>query len=241
MIGDRELLAFRQGYYALLVSLFWKEPSGELLHTLSDQIRERIDASRHLHALLAEGWEELSRSLAQTPPEQLTDAVSDEYVRLFIGPHGSKINAYESFYFTGNLLDRPLAKLKADLKAIGIEKRDDYTEPEDFLAFELEVMRWLIDKQMQATEAEEEERWVQRQADFLKQHLLIWAPTCARDMEAAEAACFYRGGAKILRGFLEMEITFFPELARSKVASLEEVRRFYGAIPMWKGPTFDGS
>lgn len=241
MIGDRELLGFRQGYYALLVSLFWKEPSGELLHSLSDQISERIDASRHLHALLCEGWEELNRFLLETPAEQLTDVVADEYVRLFIGPHGATINAYESFYFTGNLMDRPLAKLRADLKAAGIEKKDDYAEPEDCLAFELEVMRWLIEKQVQAADPEEEKRWLQLQADFLKQHLLIWAPTCARDMEAAGAACFYRATAKILRGFLEMEVSFFPEGDLSKIASLEEVRRFYGAMPMWRGPTFDYS
>ncbi len=241
MIGDREVLAFRQGYYALLVSLFWREPSGELLHSLAEQIRERIDASRHLHALLAEGWEELHEFLVTTPAEQLNDIVSDEYVRLFIGPHGAKINAYESFYFTGNLFDKPLAKLRADLKTAGIEKKDDCTEPEDFLAFELYVMRWLIGKQIAAPTPEEEKPWLQLQTDFLKQHLLVWAPTCARDMEAAEGAFFYRATAKILRGFLELEITFFPEGALSKIASLEEVRKFYGAMPMWKGPTFDYS
>jgi TorA maturation chaperone TorD len=239
MIGDRELSAFRQDYYTLLVSLFWREPPGELLHRLSDGIRERIDASRKLHTLLGEGWEELNRFLLETRSNQLTDAVSDEYVRLFIGPHGPTINPYESFYFAGHLLDRPLANLKAHLKALGIEKTEEQTEPEDFLPFELEVMRWLIDKQTAAAVPEEERRWLQHQADFLTQHLLVWAPTCAQEMEAAEAACFYRGAAKILRAFLEMERDLFPE--GNKIVSLEEVRRLYGATPMWKGPTFDFS
>ena len=241
MVGDRELLAFRHSYYNLLVSLFRKEPSGELLLSLADGMTERIDASRNLHPLIADGWEEINRSLIETPSEQLTDVVADEYVRLFIGPHGPKLNPYESFYFTGNLLDRPLANLRAHLKAIGIEKTEEYREPEDFLAFELEVMRWLTAKQTTAANPEEEKSWLEHQVEFLKQHLLIWAPTCAEDIEKSEGARFYRGSAKILRGFLEMERTLFPDGALDKIASLEEVRRLYGAIPMWKGPSFNVS
>jgi TorA maturation chaperone TorD len=241
MIGDRELSAFRQGYYALLVTLFWREPPGELLRRLYDGITERIDASRKLHALLGEGWELLNRFLTETPSDQWTGAVADEYVRLFIGPHGPRVTPYESYYFTGHLLDRPLAKLREELKTLGIEKTEEQAEPEDFLAFELEVMRWLIGKQMAAAQPEEEHSWLQRQSDFLKHHLLIWAPTCAQDMAAAEAACFYRGAANILRGFLELERSFFPEDALNQIASLQEVRRLYGASPMWKGPTVDFS
>ena len=241
MIGDRELLTFRQGYYSLLVSLFCKEPPGELLRTLSDGMRERIDAARNLQPLLAEGWEEMSRFLSETPSEQLAEAVADEYTRLFIGPYGPTVNPYESFYFTGRLLDRPLADVRTVLKAVGIEKQDGYPEPEDFLAFELEVMRWLIGKQEGAAQPEEEKRWLQHQADFLKQHLLVWAPACAQDIEKAKGADFYRGAAMVLRGFLEVERTLFPEWGLDKIASLEEIRRLYGAMPTWKGPTFDFS
>ncbi len=241
MIGDRELLAFRQGYYSLLVSVFWNEPAGELILSLSDGMGERIDASRNLHPLLAQGWEEISRFLSETPSEQLAEAVADEYTQLFIGPHGPEVNPYESFYFTGRLLDRPLADLRTFLKVIGIEKQEGYSEPEDFLALELEVMRWLIGKQMASPQPEEEKRWLQYQADFLKQHLLVWAPTCAEDIEKAKGADFYRGAAMVLRGFLEVERTLFPEWGLDKIASLEEIRRLYGAIPMWKGPTFDFS
>jgi TorA maturation chaperone TorD len=239
MIGERDILAFRQGYYSLLVRLFWKEPPGELLLSLSDGITERIDATRNLHPLLAEGWEEVRRFLSETPSEHLTEAVADEYTSLFIGPYDPKVDPYESFYLTGRMWDRPLAGLRTFLKAIGIEKQDGYAEPEDFLAFELEVMRWLIGKQGVAADSEEEKRWLRHQADFLKQHLLVWAPTCGQDIEKAKAAHFYRGTAMILRGFLEMERNLFLEWGLDKIASLEEVRRLYGAIPMWKGPTFE--
>lgn len=241
MIGDRELLAFRQGYYDLLSALLRSEPSAELLLTLSAGIQERTDAGRKLHPLLAEGWEEINRFLEETAPENLAELVADEYTRLFIGPHGLEVHPYESFYFTGRVFDRPLADLRTLLKALGIEKQDGYAEPEDFLAFELEVMRWLAAKQAGSANPENEKSWLQHQSDFLKQHLLIWAPACAQDIEKIKGAHFYRGTAKILRGFLELERSLFAEWGTDKVASLEEVRRRYGAIPMWRGPTFDFS
>lgn len=239
MIDDRELLTFRQGYYDLLVSFFWTEPAGEVLLSLSDGISERIHAARALHSLLGDGWEKIERFLAEIRPEELTETVADEYTRLFIGPRGPEVNPYESFYFTGRLLDRPLADIRTFLKTVGIEKQEGYAEPEDFIAFELEVMRWLIGKQESSADLEEEKRWLQHQADFLKEHLLVWAPACAHDIERAQGANFYRGATMIMRGFLEVERTLFREWGLDKIVSLEEARQRYGAIPMWKGPTFD--
>ena len=239
MIGDRELLAFRLGYYELLVSLFWKEPAGELLLRLSDGINERIQAARNLDPLLADGWEKIRCFFAETPPQGLAERVVDEYTRLFIGPHDPKVNPYESFYFTGHMWDRPLSDLRTFLKAIGVDKQDGYSEPEDFLAFELEVMRWLTAKQAAAANSEEESRWLRPQANFLKEHLLVWVPACAQEIELAQGANFYVAVAMILRGFLEIERTLFRDWGTDTIATLEEVRRRYGAIPSWKGPTFD--
>jgi TorA maturation chaperone TorD len=239
MSPDPELHSFRQGYYELLVALFRREPAAELLRQLSKGIRERIQGARNLHPFLGQGWEDIERFLSDTPSESLAETVSDEYTGLFIGPHGPVINPYESFYLTGRLLDRPLADVRAFLKTIGIEKLEDYPEPEDFLAFELEVMRWLIIKQMAATDPQEKTRFLRLQSDFLKQHLLVWAPACAQDIERAKSAKFYRPVAKILRGFLEVELTFFGQWGLDKVASLDEARQRYGAFPTWKGPTFD--
>lgn len=240
MLGDRDLSAFRQAYYQLLVSLFWKEPTGELIQSLSDGIKHRIDAARDLQPLLAEGWEAIERFLAEPPGDEVTEAVADEYTRLFIGPHSPEVLPYESFYLTGHLLDRPLANLRTLLQAIGIEKREGYAEPEDFLAFELEVMRWLVGKQIAAANPEEEKRWLGLQADFLKEHILVWVPACAQDIEKAPSAGFFRGAAMVLRGFLELERTLLRDSGIDRAISLEEARRTYGAIPDWKGPTFDG-
>lgn len=238
MLKDKELTQFRQTYYGLLVRIWLKEPVAEFIAALHEDITGRIDAARLVHPLMGEGWRVIQNAMARQTPEE----IADEFTRLFLGPFAPKVNPYECYYLTGRFYTAPLVTLRSFLKRLGLEKQgDEFREPEDILAFELEVMRWLIGKQMTAGHPEEEERWLQLQTEFLKDHLLVWAPTCAQDIENAEGAEFYRGAAMILRGFLEIERTLFRDLGLDKVASLDEVRRRYGAITTWKGPTFDVS
>jgi len=239
MVGDRELLAFRQGYYDLLVSVLWKEPADTLLSGLGEGIAERTKGARNLHPFLGEGWEEIERFLNGTTPEGLAETVADEYTRLFIGPREPAVNPYESFYLTGRLLDRPLALIRTHLRTIGIEKQEGYAEPEDFLAFELEVMRRLIARQRSAPDPDDEVKWLNAQAKFLKEHLLVWGPAAARDLAAAQGAVFYRGVAKLLQGFLELELDLFKPWAEGEPRSLDEARQSFAKSAEWKGPLFD--
>lgn len=239
MVGDRDLLAFRQGYYDLLVSLLWKEPAGELLAGLVEGIEERAKGARNLNPLLGEGWEEIGRFLDGTTSERLAETVADEYTRLFIGLRGPEVNPYESYYLTGRLLDRPLAVIRDFLKEIGIEKQEEYAEPEDFLAFELEIMRRLIQRQRSAPDPDGEVRWLNFQAAFLKQHLLVWGPAAARDLAGAKTAFFYRGVAKLLQGFLELELELFKGWGPEELRSLDEARQGFARGKEWKGPLFD--
>ena len=239
MVGDRDLLAFRQGYYDLFVSLLWREPAGELVAALSQGIEERIKGARNLHPLLGEGWEEIGRFLSGVAPDRLGETVADEYTRLFIGPREPEVSPYESFYLTGRLLDRPLAVIRGFVKAIGIEKQEGYAEPEDSLPFELEVMRRLIDRQSSAADPDGEVRWLSSQAHFLKEHLLVWGPAVARDMAAAKGAQFYRGVAKLLQGFFELERDLFKAWGEEEIKSLDEARQNFARSGEWEGPLLD--
>lgn len=239
MVGDRDLLAFRQGYYDLFVSLLWKEPAGELLAALAPGIEERIRASRNLHPLLGEGWDEIRNVLAGKTTEQLAETVVEEYTRLFVGPREPEVNPYESFYLTGRLLDRPLVVLRNFLRSIGIEKQEGYSEPEDFLAFELEVMRQLLTRQGSASDPDAEVRWLNAQAAFLKQHLLVWGTAVARDLATAKGALFYRGVGKLLQGFLELERDLFRSWGPEELRSLDQARQSFTGAGDWKGPLFD--
>jgi TorA maturation chaperone TorD len=239
MVGDRELHAFREGSYQLLVSLLWKEPASEVLSTLAQGQAARVEAARALHPLCGEGWEEIGRVLAEGAPVAVAEAVADEYTRLFIGPHRPVLYLYESYYLTGRLMDRPLAALRQRLAALGIGRVEGYLEPEDFLAFELDVMRQLIARQRAASDPDAEAHWLNAQSAFLKRHLLVWGPAVAKDMAGSEGARFYRGIGKVLQGFLELERELFADWGDEEVLSLEEARREFAGRGEWKGPLVD--
>jgi TorA maturation chaperone TorD len=239
MVGDRELLAFRRGYYDLLVSLLWREPTAAMLAGLATGIEERAHAARTVHPLLGEGWEQMERALAGTAAAPLVDAVAAEYTRLFIGPAAPEIQPYESYYLTGRLLDRPLVAIRIFLRDLGIEKEATYAEPEDFLAFELEVMRTLLGRQHSASGAEEETRSIGHQAAFLQRHLLVWAPAAAADLAKVSDAPFYQAVAKVLQGFLELEREVLREWGSASPMSLEDARRSLAHTGEWSGPLLE--
>ena len=100
-------------------------------------------------------------------------------------------------------------------------------------------MNWLIVKQGEASNIEEEGQWLDLQAEFLKRHLLVWGPTCLKDLEFAAHADFYQGVSLLLRGFFEVENQLFEDRGPKKIGSLDQLRRQYGKRGVWKGPTFD--
>ena len=236
MIGDTELGNLRRLYYSLLVRLLWREPEAEWVASLAEGIKERARAAGGLNERMGEGWNLIGEFLENNEPE----AVAQEFTDLFLGPFGAQVNAYESYYLIGHLFKEPLIAVRDFMGRVGLEKKpEEYAEPEDVIAFELEIMNWLVGKQLGANNSDEEEGWVLSQAEFLKKHLLIWGPACSKDIGAAEAADFYKGVAAILGGFLELERLHFHGFGPDKIETIEEARRRYGSKPAWRGTTFD--
>ena len=236
MKGDRELANLRQKYYGLFVKLFWKEPDSEFLLSLLDGIAEREKGSARSSPLISEGWKEVRHYLEKRG----ADEVEYEFVQLFLGPHQPDIMPYESYYLSGRVFQVPLAAVRGFMKEVGLLKKEgQLPEPEDTLGFELEIMNWLVVKQTSSEDTETEEQWLEKQARFLKEHLLVWAPACAQEIESAPHAEFYKGAGKLLRGFLELEKQLFHDRGPEKIESLETLRKRYGSRKEWKGPLFD--
>src|SRR5260221_2542058 len=70
-------------------------------------------------------------------------AISKEFFDLFIGLGRGDLLPYASYYLTGFLHERPLARVREDLDALGIERAGASREPEDHIAILLEVMAGL--------------------------------------------------------------------------------------------------
>src|ERR1700756_2023355 len=114
--------AARAQEYALLATLLARAPDRDLLARLA---RLKADASPLglAHARLAEaaGAAEAAR-------------VEREYFDLFIGVGRGELLPYGSYYLTGFLHERPLARLRAHLDKLGIERAEGQAEPEDHAA-----------------------------------------------------------------------------------------------------------
>jgi TorA maturation chaperone TorD len=239
VIGDPDLLALRLGYYDLFVGLLWREPAVELVTALGQGSEERIRAARAVDPQLGEGWESFARLRAAGAPTQLAEAAATEYTRLFLGPGAPELNLYESYYLTGRLFDSPLAAVRSSLNELGVEKDPGYPEPEDFLAFEIEVVRTLLRRQETAADRDAQTRAVDSQAVFLKRHLLVWGPAAAGDLAAAREAPFYQAVGALLRGFLALELRLMKDWGPEELRTLDAVRRQFGRRSEFRGPVFE--
>ncbi len=181
--------ALRAQEYALLALLLSRAPTAELLGRLADL---KGDASPLGLAHIA---------LADAARTADPDAVSREYFDLFVGVGQGELLPYGSYYLTGFLHGRPLARLRQDLDALGIEADETLREPEDHIAILCEVMAGLAGRQFEA-QAGGEKR-------FFERHLEPWGARFFADVETAQLARFYRAVGTVGRVFMAVEAEAF--------------------------------
>jgi len=234
LLSEPDIVQFRREYYELLARLLAAPPDAALLATLREGIAERAVGAAQVHAQMGAGWRTMDEALAAAD----TEALADEFTRLFVGPYAQFINPYQSFYLTGALYGKPLADVRAFMARQSLEPGDaERKEPEDALDFELGIMARLVARQ-QAGGDVDPAALLEPQREFLARHLLVWAPLCVADIEAKPDAAFYKGVAQLLGGFFEVERDFFVEDGGLEVETLAAARQRYHATA-FKGPIFD--
>jgi len=171
--------------YALLAALLARAPDATLLKNLS---KLRGDATPLGVAHV---------SLAGAAADAAVQKVEREYFDLFIGLGRGEILPYASYYLTGFLLERPLARLRADLAPLGIERVEGNYEPEDHAATLCEIMAGIVGGSLPAPEGAGRR--------MFERHLSPWIGRFFADLERAEAASFYRRVGTLGRVFVEIE------------------------------------
>ena len=184
-----EVDAARGREYALLSVLLARAPDRPLLERLAD-LPGHPSPLGFAHAALAE-------AAGRTSVER----VEREYFDLFIGLGRGELLPYGSYYLSGFLHERPLARLRAHLARLDIERAEGKTEPEDHAAIVCEIMAGLVNGQLPATPSADRE--------VFEQHLLPWIGRFFADLERAEAADFYRSVGALGRVFIEIETAAF--------------------------------
>lgn len=183
-----DIEAARAAEYRLLSALFATEPKGELLKQVA-LLRGDASALGMAHAALAQ-------AAARAEP----DDVAREYFDLFIGLGRGELLPFGSYYLSGFLHDRPLARLRADLAALGVERAAP-GDPEDHVAFVFEAMAGMIEGTFPADAA--------TQRAFFERHVASWVPRFLADLGVTQSAVFYGVVAQVARAFLDIEIQAF--------------------------------
>lgn len=184
-----ELDVARSRQYALLAVLLARAPDAELLTRIATL---RGDASPLGLAQAA---------LAEAAAAANVERIEREFFELFIGIGRGELLPYASFYLTGFLNERPLARVRADLERFGIERAAGHSEPEDHAAVLCEVMAGLADGRFGAAPGADRE--------FFEKHLAPWIGRFFADLEQARAAEFYRRVAALGRTFVAIESEAF--------------------------------
>jgi len=176
----------RARLFALLGRLLSEAPDADLLGRLGGLAGE--DGTPLGRALAA-----LAEAARQADPA----TVAREHFDLFIGVGRGELLPYASYYLTGFLHERPLAELRGDLARLGIARAAGVAEPEDHIAFLCETVAGLLEGRFPGG-AEAASRLFAR-------HLRPWAARFFADLEAAQAARFYRAVGTLGRTAIEIE------------------------------------
>lgn len=185
----------RAQWYGLLGTLLRAAPDEARLRTLADLEGDETDFGQAVAGLAA--------AAAATDAKTL----GEEHFDLFIGVGRGELLPYGSYYLAGFLYEKPLAALRADMRALGIAPAEDNKEPEDHIAAIMEMMSGLITGAFGAPAD------LATQRRFFDTHLGSWAPRFFEDLENASSAHFYKSVARIGRLFMAIEAEAFQMTA----------------------------
>lgn len=122
-----------------------------------------------------------------------------EFNALFIGLGRGELLPYASYYLTGFLNEKPLAKLRSDMARHQMTRAENAFEPEDSMAALMEMMGGMIVGRFGAPATLEQQRI------FFNNHIAPWAAHFYTDLEGAKASVFYAGVGAVGRAFMEIE------------------------------------
>ena len=175
--------------YALLSVLLARAPDADLLTRLA-QLRGDASPLGLAHVALAEA-----------AADARVEDVEREFFDLFIGIGRSELLPYGSYYLTGFLHERPLARLREFLAKVEIERVPGQSEPEDHAAILCEIMAQLASGRVGALPGADQE--------LFERHIAPWMGRFFADLEHAEHANFYRRIGTLGRVFVEIESEAF--------------------------------
>ncbi|MGI9350466.1 MAG: TorD/DmsD family molecular chaperone [Rhizobiaceae bacterium] len=189
VISDEDKM--RADLYGLLGNVLFLPPTEQVINTIQGLAGDETEMGKAFNAL--------AKIALKTPlPE-----VKDEFDGLFIGMGRGELLPYGSYYLTGFLNEKPLAKLRNTMSSLGIEREESVKEPEDHIGRLFEMMSGLIAGRYGAPVD------LSGQKEFFQNHIEPWAGHFFADLEAAKLSKFYQPVGTIGRLYVEIESNAF--------------------------------
>lgn len=195
--GEDEELQ-RAELYGLLAQLWFAPPD----ETLLAQFRVAVTQAPVPGGFLQEPWQALVAAMRETSVE----AAQQEHSALFHGVGRPEVFAYASFHLSGFLHEKPLARLRDDLAALGLSREPDRLETEDHVSFIFEVMRYLIAGDDAGVCNLEQQR------RFFRAHVQTWVERLCDAVQEQPGARTWRAVADFTRAFVQVETQAFDML-----------------------------
>jgi TorA maturation chaperone TorD len=184
--------AGRADFYALLARLFHSAPDAALLSTLATAAPIPAEGD----PALSQAWARLVQASAAMHP----DAAAEEYEVLFTGVGKSRVSLYAGRYSGATAVEHPRVRIQNDLAALGLERPQSISEPEDHFAGLFDVMRVLAGGGAGRDPAD-----LAEQRRFYEAHVGPGVRGFLAAVGSANEANYYRHVAAVAAAFVALE------------------------------------
>ena len=219
----RSIILSRTYFFQVLHVLFGQKPTEAILRAFFDSCS--LDSLRNLGSISSSGaaaqymtclnkLESFGRGCLDEDNDCL-GALLRDYTGLFVGPHALAAPPWELVYKTGErLLFQPgIVVLKELYASEGCEPVDQDSVSYDHIAIELDFMRFLSEKSLDAADSDSLElvRLLSVQKAFISEHLISWLPDYCSDLSAAAKLPFYPLAAALALNYLSVDLEFLSQ------------------------------
>ena len=188
----------RAELYGLLARLWLAPPDAQLLQQFKVAVTEAPEPGGYLEAP--------RQALVAAMRETDEEAAALEFAALFQGVGKPEVFAYGSYFLAGFMNEKPLAQLRSDLAALGLTRDETQLETEDHIAYEFEVMRYLIAGDDAGVSNLEQQR------RFFRNHVQTWVDQLCDAVNEQPAAKLWRAIAVMTKAFVVVEAQAFDLL-----------------------------
>jgi len=216
-----QIIQQRQNIYSFLRGVYEKELTKEFLDEMPKKIKPLLAITELLpNADTKKVVEEFVHFADTIPSRDLDDQkveLAADYARLFLSINKVPPHPSESIYREGTMMQHSRDEVLKTYWSFGVDKRKEFTEPEDHIAVELSFLAYLCQKANESLEngdVTEAKRYIRGQHDFLEMHLVKWVSKLVKDILSTAKTPFYKAIAILTKEYIEIDLSVTEDLLK---------------------------